>query len=88
MTAADCARGAEAARPARINVSGPRVTAADCVAFPHVRLVVRVAERTPEVLRRLELHPFDGKCPHPARWVARIEAMPGYDKTFPAHWKV
>lgn len=68
-------------------LAGPRVTAADCVCFPHVRVVVRAAERFPDVMRRLEMHPFEGAFPRLARWVARVEALPGYERTFPAHWK-
>ena len=69
-------------------LAGPRITAADCVDFPHVRVIVRATERFPEVMRRLELHPFDAAFPHVARWIARVEALPGYEKTFPAHWRV
>jgi glutathione S-transferase len=66
---------------------GSRVTAADCVCFPDARLVVRATERFPEVLRRLELHPFAEVYPRTMQWVDRIEALPGYEKTFPAHWR-
>lgn len=55
-------------------------------ADPHVRVVLRATERFPEVMRRLELHSFDGAFPHLARWVARVGALPGYERTFPAHW--
>lgn len=65
---------------------GASMTAADCVCFPHVRLVLRATERAPEVTRRLEFHPFASQYPSLAHWVARIEAMPGYEKTFPPHW--
>jgi glutathione S-transferase len=68
-------------------LAGPRITAADCVCFPHVRLVLRAAERFPEVLRRLELQPFEGAFPRLAEWIARIESMPGYERASPAHWR-
>jgi len=66
---------------------GSRVTAADCFCFPDARLVVRATERFPEVLRRLELHPFAEAYPRTWQWVQRIEALPGYERTFPAHWR-
>jgi len=63
---------------------GDRLTAADCVAFPEVRLTQRAAERAPELMRRLELTVL----PDPLRrWVDRIEALPGYERTFPTHWR-
>jgi glutathione S-transferase len=63
---------------------GDRMTAADCVAFPEVRLSLRAAERAPELMRRLELAPLPDLL---RRWVDRIEALPGYERTFPAHWR-
>jgi glutathione S-transferase len=68
-------------------LAGSRVTAADCVCFPDARLVIRATERFPETMRRLELHPFAELYPRTTRWVDRIEALPGYEKTFPAHWR-
>jgi glutathione S-transferase len=65
---------------------GPRMSAADCVCFPHVRLILRATERFPEMTRRLELDPFAALYPRLARWIERIEALPGYEKTFPSHW--
>jgi glutathione S-transferase len=64
-----------------------RMTAADCVCFPEVRLVIRATERFPEIMQRLEFHPFDIKYPRLSAWVVRIEALPGYEKTYPPHWK-
>lgn len=65
---------------------GASMTAADCVCFPHVRLVLRATERAPEVTRRLEFHPFASRYPNLAKWLARVEALPGYEKTYPPHW--
>jgi glutathione S-transferase len=50
-------------------------------------VILRATERFPEVTRRLELHPFRDAFPHLAQWVDRIEALPGYERTFPSHWK-
>lgn len=68
-------------------LAGSRLTAADCVCFPHVRVIVRATERFPEMMRKLELHPFDQAFPNLARWVARVEGIAGYEKSYPAHWK-
>ncbi|MEO7735921.1 MAG: glutathione S-transferase family protein [Kofleriaceae bacterium] len=63
------------------------MSAADCVAFPDVRLVLRATERSPEVCQSLGLHPFASRLPRTQRWLDRIEALPGYGDTFPAHWR-
>lgn len=68
-------------------LAGEQPTAADCVCFPHVRLVARAAERFPAVMSELGLHPLGATWPSLARWLARIEALPGYERTFPAHWR-
>jgi glutathione S-transferase len=64
-----------------------RMTAADCMCFPEVRLVLRATERFPEIMQRLEFHPFDRTYPRLNAWAVRIEALPGYEKTYPPHWR-
>jgi glutathione S-transferase len=64
-----------------------RMTAADCMYFPYVRLVLRATERFPELMQRLQFHPFDKRYPRLSAWVSRIEALPDYEKTFPSHWR-
>ena len=66
---------------------GEAISAADCVAFPEVRLTLRTTTRFPEVTARLGLHPLANAFPLLRRWIDRIEALPGYDQTFPAHWR-
>jgi glutathione S-transferase len=66
---------------------GDAISAADCVAFPEVRLTLRATARFPEVTARLGLHPFASTFPRLSRWIDRIEALPGYEQTFPSHWK-
>jgi hypothetical protein len=31
--------------------------------------------------------PFDAKYPRLASWLTRFEALPGYDRTYPPHWR-
>lgn len=66
---------------------GDAISAADCVAFPEVRLTLRTTARFPDVTARLGLHPFGDAFPRLRGWLDRIEALPGYELTFPAHWK-
>lgn len=66
---------------------GDALSAADSVAFPEVWLTLRTGERFPDATARLGLHPLSDVFPATARWMARIEALPGYGQSFPAHWK-
>lgn len=68
-------------------LAGSTMSAADCVCFPHVRLVMRACERNAPMMQRLEFHPFRDTYPRLDAWASRIEAMPGYAKTFPPHWR-
>ncbi|HKO48594.1 MAG TPA: hypothetical protein VJV79_12770 [Polyangiaceae bacterium] len=54
--------------------------------FPEVRLTLRSSARFPDLTARLGLHPMAEGFPRLRRWVDRIESLPGYDQTFPAHW--
>lgn len=66
---------------------GARITAADCVAFPEVRITLRAEQRAPEVMATLGLAPLSSTVPRLRAWIDRIEALPGYERTFPAHWR-
>jgi glutathione S-transferase len=66
---------------------GDAVSAADVVWFPTIRTYIRAAERNEARVREVNLHPLDQIYPNLARWVARVEALPGYDGTFPPHWR-
>jgi len=66
---------------------GNAVSAADVVWFPTLRTYVRAGARNEARAREVNLFPFAEVYPHLARWIARIEAQPGYDRTFPPHWR-
>jgi glutathione S-transferase len=66
---------------------GTSFSAVDCVCFPQVRLLLRVGQRRPEAMAELGLHPLSARYPALSGWVARVEALDGYDKTFPPHWR-
>jgi glutathione S-transferase len=66
---------------------GATPTAADLVWFPPMRTLIRAGVRAEPRATELGLHPFVERYPNIGAWVARIEALPGYDKTFPPHWR-
>ena len=66
---------------------GDAMSAADLVAYPHFELFFRLAAR-PEV-KAFGLGFDKGWDAYPAlsAWRAKIKAIPGYDNTYPPHWK-
>lgn len=66
---------------------GAQISAADIVLFPLLQTLVRAAGKeaaTPFDLRFLPLHE---NYPKIAAWVERIETIPGYQRTYPPHWR-
>jgi glutathione S-transferase len=66
---------------------GATPTAADLVWFPTLRTFIRGGVRNRERATELGLYPLAEKYPNTGAWIARIEALPGYDRTFPPHWR-
>jgi glutathione S-transferase len=66
---------------------GDAVSAADVVWFPTLRTYIRAAARNEARAREVGLHPLAEVYPHIAGWIARVEALPGYARTFPPHWR-
>jgi glutathione S-transferase len=68
-------------------VVGDAPSAADLAWFPTWRTFLRAAVRAEPRVRELGLHPLADHYPRTAAWIARVEALPGYEKTFPPHWR-
>jgi glutathione S-transferase len=54
----------------------------DYTIFPWIRLLPRIEERAPGLGYKHEALP-----PNLLAWLARVEALPFYDKTYPPHWR-
>ena len=68
-------------------IVGDDYSAIDMVIFPWIQLLRRTLARPgAEDLARRFL-PIEANYPALGRWLARIEALPGYDRTFPPHWR-
>ena len=65
---------------------GESLTAADLVSYPFLKSLFRAAGRPEAQSHLLELLPVDRRFPAIAAWMARIEALPGYDRTYPPGW--
>jgi glutathione S-transferase len=68
-------------------LAGPSVSVADFTAFPFIQQLLRASGK--EVAKPLELGflPLETNHPALAAWVKRIEALPGYERTYPPHWR-
>jgi glutathione S-transferase len=69
-------------------MAGPDLTAADIVAYPSLRLLLRASRRPDKQLHwswglMTSRHRFRGI----AAWMQRVEQLPGYEKTYPPHWR-
>jgi len=66
---------------------GSQVSAADIALFPLIQLILRAASKDAAKSLNLGLLPLGQSYPNIAAWVRRVEAIPGYEKTYPPHWK-
>jgi len=66
---------------------GERVSAADIVVFPSIMLLLRAMEKREAGELRSRFLPMAVTYPAIARWIKRVEALPGYDRTYPPHWR-
>jgi len=68
-------------------MAGPDLTAADIVAYPGLKLLLRAAQRPEAAPLALGLDGFETSFPGIAAWMHRVEQLPGYEKTYPPHWR-
>jgi glutathione S-transferase len=67
---------------------GSQISAADIALFPLIQIILRAASKDAAKPLKLGLIPLAQSYPNIAAWVKRTEeAIPGYEKTYPPHWK-
>jgi glutathione S-transferase len=66
---------------------GPSISAADIALFPLVQILLRAASKDTAKPLNLGFSPLGQNYPNIAAWVTRVEAIPGYERTYPPHWK-
>jgi glutathione S-transferase len=81
------ARTIEARLAASPWIVSERFSAADIIVFPGIQMLLRVLERREAQDLKARLLPLDSHFPAIAAWLKRVEALPGYDRTVPPHWK-
>lgn len=67
-------------------LAGSRLSAADFVVFPNLQHLRRALKR-PDMRATDVAFDYAERYPRLEAWNARIEAIPGYELTYPPHWK-
>jgi glutathione S-transferase len=68
-------------------LAGPRLSAADLTIFPHLQHLRRGLSRPDVQAHDLGFPSYAERYPRLEAWNARIEQIPGYELTYPPHWK-
>jgi glutathione S-transferase len=66
---------------------GNAISAADVALYPMLKGLERAAGKPGADAFGLGLLPVADRYRSLARWMQRIEALPGYDRTYPPHWR-
>jgi glutathione S-transferase len=68
-------------------LAGEALSAADVVVYPVLQLLIRAANKDNAKEMAGSLLRIDQSYPAIAAWCKKIENLPGYDNTYPPHWK-
>lgn len=66
---------------------GELPSAADFVVFPGIMLLLRAMAKREAGDLRSRFLPMETTYPAIARWIRRMEQLPGYERTYPPHWR-
>jgi glutathione S-transferase len=68
-------------------IVGENYSAADMAIFPSIQLLRRALSKSQATELGARFLPMEKNYPALARWIARIESLPGYERTYPPHWR-
>jgi glutathione S-transferase len=68
-------------------IVGANYSAADMVIFPWIQVLRRALDRSAAAELGARFLPMERNYPALARWIERIESLPGYQRTYPPHWR-
>ncbi len=68
-------------------IVGEHYSAADMVIFPWIQKLRRALNKPAAAELGARFLPMERNYPALARWIARIESLPGYDRTYPPDWR-
>lgn len=66
---------------------GDAFSAADILLYPTMACLLRAVGKEEAAPFELGFLPLDGRYPKLAAWMARVEALPWFDRTWPPHWR-
>jgi glutathione S-transferase len=66
---------------------GGRPSAADVAVYPFLATLQRAMTKADAPAREIGLYPLDVVYPDVRRWMGLVEAVPGYERTYPPHWR-
>jgi glutathione S-transferase len=68
-------------------IVGANYSATDMVIFPWIQLLRRALDKPGAAELGARFLPMERNYPALARWIQRIESLPGYENTYPPHWR-
>ncbi|MCW5572585.1 MAG: glutathione S-transferase family protein [Steroidobacteraceae bacterium] len=68
-------------------IVGDDYSAVDMVVYPAIKVLLRALQRPGAGVLASRFLPVEVNYPSLGRWLARVEALPGFDRTFPPHWR-
>ena len=68
-------------------IVGDACSAADIVIFPAIKMLLRALGRPQAQDIRTRLLPLEANYPGIDAWLQRMETLPGYERTYPPHWR-
>jgi len=68
-------------------IVGEHYSAVDMVIFPGIQLLKRALEKPNAGVLSSRFMPVEVNYPALGRWLARVAALPGYERTYPPHWR-
>ncbi len=68
-------------------IVGDEYSAADMVIFPGIMVLLRALSRPEARELSSRFVPLDTNYPALGRWLERVAALPGYERTYPPHWR-
>jgi glutathione S-transferase len=68
-------------------IVGDSYCAVDMVIFPGIQLLKRALEKPQAAALSSRFMPVEVNYPALGRWLARVAAQPGYERTYPPHWR-
>jgi glutathione S-transferase len=66
---------------------GEQPSAADLTVFPGIMLLRRAMEKREAGDLGARFLPMESTYPAIARWIQRVEQLPGYERSYPPHWR-